>query len=99
MDETRTVKTSHTFWFSDRKKAKVTGVSGILRFDDESVVLDIGEYNLCLEGENLVIESFGKDTGEVEVTGKLDSAYYSEKNERTARRGGLFHRTVPREDT
>lgn len=96
-EETRPVKTAHTLLLTDRKKARITGVYGILRFDDECVVLDVGEKSLCLEGEGLVIDCFGKDTGEVEITGRTDSVYYSESAAKS-RRGGFFRRLGARDE-
>lgn len=96
MEETHYIDKTHGLTLFDRKKVKISGVYGILRFDEENVVLALFDGQLCLEGMSLVIEQFDKDSGEVEITGKIDSLYYTDKIEKPMR-GGLFRRFGARE--
>lgn len=98
MEETKYIDKTHSLVLSDRKKARVTGVSGILRFDEENVVLALFDGQMSLYGSGLMIEQFGKDSGEVDITGKIDSVYYTDESEESPR-GGFFRRRFFRNES
>ena len=78
----------HTLSLNDRHQADLTGVSEVLAFDENQVVLltDCGE--VAMTGENLHVTRLMLDEGRLTVEGKVDSVVYTQ---RPARRG-LFKR-------
>ena len=80
---------SHALALENRKKAALTGVSEVLAFDENQVVLmtDCGE--IALSGEGLHVTRLMLEEGQLTVEGKIDSVFYTQ---RPARRG-LFRRS------
>ena len=76
----------HTLMLDGRARAKLTGVTAVSCFNDREVVLETGEGEVALLGENLHL-----DDGQLDVTGEIVGVEYSEATQRKARRG-LFGR-------
>lgn len=89
MDETKTVHRSHSILLKERKNLQITGVTEILRFDENCIALDISDSQLNIEGTGLKIESFSHENGEVSVSGYVDSILYVGKTPDSYRRGIL----------
>ena len=81
----------HTLMLDGRARAKLTGVTAVSCFNDREVVLETGEGEVALLGENLHIEQLNLDDGQLDVTGEIGGVEYSEATQRKARRG-LFGR-------
>ena len=62
-----------------RERAEINGVSEVISFDEQSVILvtDCGE--LTLEGQGLHVGTLDIQKGLVEVTGRIDALLYSDK--------------------
>ena len=54
-EQKRTVKMPHTISIDDRKQMKITGVSEVDSFDEQTVVLSTDLGRLTIKGENLKI--------------------------------------------
>ena len=80
----------HTLMLDGRARAKLTGVTAVSCFNDREVVLETGEGEVALLGENLHIEQLNLDV-QLDVTGEIVGVEYSEATQRKARRG-LFGR-------
>ena len=80
----------HTLMLDGRARAKLTGVTAVSCFNDREVVLETGEGEVALLGENLHIEQLNLDDGQLDVTGEIAGIEY-ETTQRKARRG-LFGR-------
>ena len=89
--ENQTPMKRHTLLLEDRTHAKLTGVTAVSCFNDREVVLETGEGEVALLGENLHIEQLNLDDGQLDVTGEIVGVEYSEATQRKARRG-LFGR-------
>ena len=81
----------HTLMLDGRARAKLTGVTAVSCFNDREVVLETGEGEVALLGENLHIEQLNLDDGQLDVTGEIVGVEYSEATQRKERRG-LFGR-------
>ncbi|MBQ8357238.1 MAG: sporulation protein YabP [Clostridia bacterium] len=68
----------HTLTVGTRQQIAISGVTEVESFDEQTVILvtDCGE--LTLEGEGLHIGTLDIARGVVEVTGRLNGAYYSD---------------------
>ncbi len=74
----------------ERNRLTLNGVSNIESFDEGFITLEIGEGRISVEGEGLKIESLSRDGGEIQITGKINGVFYSEKKKLTGRFRGLF---------
>lgn len=75
-----------------RKRMELTGIEEVESFTENSIFMRSSMGSLSVEGENLKIESFSTDKGELYIDGKIDSIYYygNESNEKR----GFFSRFV-----
>ena len=89
MEEKKTGK-PHSITWNDRKEGNVTGVTDVLSFDENSVVLQTEQGTLTVKGRNLHIGRLTLDQGEVEMEGCMDSLVYSGSN--PAKKGSLVRR-------
>jgi sporulation protein YabP len=71
----------------NREKLSVSGVSDILTFDEEEIMLETELGTLQIKGSGLKVEKLSVDTGEVLAKGEIDSLSYTNE---TVRRGGFF---------
>ena len=91
MEKGITQTAKHTLMLDGRSRAKLTGVTAVSCFNDREVVLETGEGEVALLGENLHIEQLNLDDGQLDVTGEIVGVEYSEATQRNVRRG-LFGR-------
>lgn len=89
MDTTKNISKHHTICVKERKSMTVTGVTEIIKFDENCVSLDISDCQLNIEGEDLKIESFSTDQGDVNISGHIDSLIYLGTTQASYRRGFL----------
>lgn len=62
-----------------RKRMEFTGIEEVENFTDNSIVMSSKLGSISVEGENLKIESFSMEKGELIVHGQLDGVYYCEE--------------------
>lgn len=74
----------------ERNRLTLNGVSNIESFDDGYITLEIGEGRISVEGVGLKIESLSREGGEIQITGKINGVFYSEKKKLSGRFKGLF---------
>ncbi len=70
--------TSHKITVNNRKNAAITGVSDVLAFDLNEVLLETAQGMLMIKGNDLHVKRLSLEKGEVDVEGKIDSFLYSE---------------------
>ena len=80
----------HTLMLDGRARAKLTGVTAVSCFNDREVVLETGEGEVALLGENLHIEQLNLDDGQLDVTGEIAGVEY--ETPRKKERRGFFGR-------
>ncbi len=76
----------------DRKKAILSGVKQVERFDDAAVILETWGGRLTLTGRNLHVSALQLEEGRLLVDGDIDGAAYEQA--RTARKGGFLRRAL-----
>ena len=67
----------HSLNLEERHRLAVTGVSEVLSFDENQVVMDTSLGLLTVEGEGLHVEKLSLDIGELSLEGSVQSLYYS----------------------
>ena len=74
----------------NRKKLSISGVSDVLSFDDQIVILDTDLGMLTVKGDDLRINKLSIDTSEVVVEGNIYNLSYSEKQAHKSTGGSLL---------
>ena len=80
----------HSILWDDRKKGSATGVTDVISFDENSIVLETEQGRLTVKGRDLHIARLMLEQGEVEMEGCMDSLTYSGSN--PAKKGAVMKR-------
>ena len=89
--EKRPPDPAQTLVLRDRKLLEVRGVTDVVRFDEESVVLSTSCGTLTVEGASLHVQVLSLEQGSVTVEGRVDSLlYFGPEPAGKGERGGLF---------
>ena len=67
----------HRLELDERHRLSVTGVSEVLSFDENEVIMNTTLGLLTVEGEQLHVEKLSLDIGELTLEGTVDSLQYS----------------------
>ena len=89
MEEKKNSK-PHSISWKSRMQGSVTGVTDVLSFDENAVILETEQGMLTIRGKNLHIGKLELSEGEVEMEGNVDSIIYS--GSRPAQKGSLLKR-------
>ena len=68
----------HKMTLNDRKQLTLSGVTGVVGFDAETVLLHTTLGTLTVKGTDLQLEKLSLDGGEVGITGNICSYQYTE---------------------
>ena len=79
----------HSLNLEERHRLAVTGVSEVLSFDENEVVMDTTLGLLTVEGEGLHVEKLSLDIGELSLEGSIQSMCYSHDRQK---RGSFWSR-------
>ena len=79
---------AHSLALENRKTAALTGVSEVLAFDENQVILMTESGEIVLTGEGLHVTRLMLEEGQLTVEGRLDGIVYTQR----AGRRGLFRR-------
>ncbi len=71
----------HTVHMTDRKQVRISGVTDVLRFDEEAVAVDTTYGLLLLKGEGLHVGHLNLEQGEIAIDGQIDEMTYAENNQ------------------
>ena len=71
----------HSLNLEERHRLAVTGVSEVLSFDENQVVMDTALGLLTVEGEQLHVEKLSLDIGEVAIAGTVNALYYARRKQ------------------
>ncbi len=77
----------HKLVLNCRKELSLTGVTEVVRFDENAVVLKTSMGLLSIHGQNLQLKNLSVDGGQVAVEGMLSAFFYEEP-----RKGGTLRR-------
>lgn len=80
----------HNLQLNQRKKLTVTGVSEVVSFDENTVVVQTGLGTLVIQGHQLQLKNLSTDGGEVWVEGSVSSLNYEEPRPAGGWRQRLF---------
>ena len=78
----------HSLTLDGREKLTMTGVTEVVRFDEETVELRTELGTLLVQGQDLKLRTLSPKGGTVSVEGTVSLLSYEEP--RTRRFGGLF---------
>lgn len=84
MQETQPME--HTLRLDGRKALTMTGVSEVVRFEDNVVVLKTSLGTLVIQGRELKLKTLSLDGGQVAVDGTISALVYEEPRGGWARR-------------
>jgi sporulation protein YabP len=68
----------HRLSLNERKELNVTGVTEVVSFDEEAVVLKTSLGMLNVHGRQLQLKNLSTNGGQVEVTGHVAALIYQE---------------------
>ena len=75
----------HKLTLSQRKKLTMTGVTEVISFDENAVVLSTALGTLTVHGQGLQLKNLSLEGGQVAVDGEVAALVY-EENRRAKRR-------------
>ena len=67
---------SHSLRLTERKSLSVTGVTEVVRFDEDAVVLQTDMGTLTVQGEQLQLKELSVEGGRVTVEGTISALSY-----------------------
>lgn len=84
MDQQVTENKIQNVVLENRHKLSVSGVTDILSFDDQIVIIDTNMGMLTVKGIDLRINKLSIDTNDIIVEGTINSLTYSDKIDKKA---------------
>ena len=93
-DNTSINKKAHKLILNNRRCGNLTGVSDVLSFDENEIILETDQGMLMMKGKELHVSRLMLDKGEVDIDGRIDSVTYSEQGSRTERTESLLGRLI-----
>ena len=78
MEEKIKQKRSHRLHMEDRKRLEMTGISDVISFDLNKVLLETDYGVITIKGSNLHVNRLSVDKGELDIDGSIQSLEYSE---------------------
>ena len=66
----------HNVIIDNREKLNVSGVTDVVSFDEETILLKTVMGKITVKGENLHIVSFDNDIGDLVTEGKIHAVIY-----------------------
>ena len=88
--EVKPAPRAHAVTLENRRRANVTGVNDVVRFDEQEVVLATGGEEITLLGEGLHIARLNLEEGQLIVEGEIAGIEYGQQPQTS--RGGLLAR-------
>lgn len=84
------MESTHNILMSERKTVSISGVSDVINFDENSVVLATKCGSMEIEGTELHVVTLNVGNGEIKVEGTINGIFYYNENEKT--KTGFFGR-------
>ena len=84
------VISAHSVIIGQREKINISGVTEVVGFDDETVLLRTVMGGLTVKGEGLHIGSFSTESGDIDIDGRIIALGYSDD----AGKGGFWRRLM-----
>ena len=67
---------NHDVILKSRKKLEMTGINDVTSYDENEIIVQNDSSSLSIEGENLKIERFDSEKGELIVNGIVNGIFY-----------------------
>ena len=80
---------NHDLILRSRKRMEMSGISEVSSFDEREIIAQASNTGISIDGENLKIEKFDADNGELIISGLISGIFYYSK-ELKKKRMGLF---------
>ena len=80
---------SHSLALKDRRHLAVTGVSRVISCDESAAVLETPLGNLTIGGQELQVSELSVQSGQVQLSGKIEYLQYAEHRQSN---GGVLAR-------
>lgn len=80
---------THNVILEGRERLSVSGVTEVVSFDENEVVMDTARGLLTVTGADLHVEKLSLDIGELSLEGVVDGLIYSDEQKQ---RGGFWSR-------
>ena len=81
----------HTLTIQNRQGAQLEGVLGVIRFDENEVLLETVCGTLSIDGEGMHLSEWNAERGLAALEGRIDAITYFDKKQDDAKmRQGLF---------
>ena len=78
MDEKRIQQVGHRFCMENRKHAELTGITDVISFDLEKIILESDCGHITIKGSDLKVKRLSVEKKEIDIEGRLDSIIYTE---------------------
>ena len=78
----------HKLTLNERKKLTMTGVTEVVSFEEDAVILKTALGTLVIQGRDLQLKTLSLEGGQVDVEGTVSALVYEEPK----RSGGVLHR-------
>ena len=88
--EERQASRQHKIILTNRGTCALNGISDILSFDVNEILLETEMGMLMIRGMDLHVNRLTLEKGEVDLSGKIDSIQYSDVNKGKHHRGSRF---------
>ena len=77
------LEVKHDVFIKSRRRLEMTGILDVSSFDEDEIVVQAESFGVSIEGENLKIEKFNSENGELVLNGSINGLfYYSKKPEK-----------------
>ena len=77
MDGTKLLKETHITLHA-RRELKISGITDVISFCEENILLESDEGNILIEGKDLHISQMSVDKGDIQADGYISSISYGE---------------------
>ena len=78
----------HKLTLNERKKLTMTGVTEVVSFEEDAVILKTALGTLVIQGRDLQLKTLSLEGGQVDVEGTISALVYEEPK----RSGGVLRR-------
>ena len=76
----------HGLTLQDRKKITMSGVNDVQTFDEKQVIVLTTQGRLVIRGSGLHVDQLSLETGDLQLSGHIDTMEYTENGDSLLRR-------------
>ena len=94
MEEKIKQRRSHRLNMEDRKRLEMTGISDVISFDLNKILLETDYGVVTVKGDNLHVNRLSVEKGELDIDGSIQSLEYSEVSSFSKKGESFFSRLM-----